>query len=64
MTSYERLLHTVAFDAARMVEDVVAIPRKQRARMFFEVFRAIKRGLEEFKANSEQPGSRLSPGNN
>jgi hypothetical protein len=64
MTRQERLLHRVAFDAARRVEEVLTIPRNKRARMFFELFQAIKRGLEEFSLRGEERENRLSPGNN
>jgi len=64
MTRRERLLHETAFEAARRVEEVLPIPRRERARIFFELFVAVRRGLEEFSLRSGERKDRLAPGNN
>jgi hypothetical protein len=48
MNEQEKLIHAAAFDAARRVEELLAIPRRERALRFFELFQLLKRGLEEF----------------
>ena len=64
MTRQERLMHVIAFDAVRHIEEVLPIPKSKRAVMFFEVFQVVKRGLEEFSLRSEDKENRLVPGNN
>ena len=64
MTRRERLLHETAFEAARRVEEVLPIPRRERARIFFELFVAVRRGLEEFSLRADGHKDRLVPGNN
>ena len=64
MTRRERLLHRAAFATACRIEEVLSIPRHERARMFFELFVAVRRGLEEFSLRREGQKDRLVPGNN
>lgn len=64
MIRRERLLHETACEVARRVEEILSIPRHERARMFFELFLAVKRGLEEFSLRSGERKDRLAPGNN
>jgi hypothetical protein len=63
MTGQERLAHVVAFEAARRIEEVLAIPRSKRAMVFFRLFQTVKRGLEEFIVRSKERENRLPPGN-
>jgi hypothetical protein len=64
MTRQERLLHAIAFEVARRIEEVLSIPKSRRAILFFELFQAVKRGLEAFSGRSEERKDRLAPGNN
>jgi hypothetical protein len=63
MTKRERLLHETVFEVARRIEEVLSIPRHERARMFFELFVTVRRGLEEFNLRAEGHKDRLAPGN-
>jgi hypothetical protein len=64
MTRQERLTHRAAFDAARRVEELLAIPRDKRALKFFELFHLVKRGLEDFRLRSERQRWMTEPGDN
>jgi hypothetical protein len=62
MTRREKLLHATAFATARRIEELLVIPRRQRARRFFELFQAVKHGLEEFSLGSGKCENRPEPG--
>ncbi len=64
MTRQERLMHAIAFEAVRHIEEVLPIPKGKRAVMFFEIFQVVRRGLEEFSLRSDKKDNRLVPGNN
>jgi hypothetical protein len=64
MTRQEQLVHVIACEATRCLEELLPIPKRQRALMFFELFLVVKRGLEEFSRRSEEQENRLVPGNN
>jgi len=63
-TEQEQLLHVVAFDTAREITPLLTIRRGQQAAMFFELFQAVKVGLEEFRQRKRERQPRLVPGNN
>ncbi len=63
MTRQEKLLHALASQTTLRVEEVLAIPSNQRARMYFALFQLVKRGLEALSLRSD--GQRkLTPSNN
>jgi len=64
MTRRERLLHATAFEVTRCLEEILALPRQKRARMFFELFVAVKRGLEGFSLRISRGTDRIVPGSN
>jgi hypothetical protein len=64
MTRQERLMHAVAFEAARQVEEVLPLPTGKRALRFFEVLQAVKGGLEEFSRRRWEREDRILPGGN
>jgi hypothetical protein len=62
MIERESLIHAVAFATTREVEQVVPFPRKQRARLFFEVFVRLKRALEQVSTEERcQPRRNANP---
>jgi hypothetical protein len=61
MSKEERLLHQVACEAARQVEEALALPSSQRALRFFEIFRLVKGGLEEFSRRRNEREGPLVP---